>query len=73
MTSGDSPKPRCDHGCCVADRKMFVFGGSAGDNLWLNDLSYLCLGEHAVTGMPEQASHMFYRYNGVGITGCIGL
>ena len=43
-TTGIAPKPRCDHGCCVADKKMFVFGGSAGDSLWLNDLNYLDLG-----------------------------
>ena len=43
-TTGDIPLPRCDHSCCVIDQKMFVFGGSAGESLWLNDLSYLNLG-----------------------------
>ena len=43
-TTGQIPKPRCDHGCAVLDNKMVIFGGSAGECVWLNDLNHLNLG-----------------------------
>jgi hypothetical protein len=42
-TTGDKPRSRCDHGSAVLGNKMFIFGGSGGEDLWLNDLTYLDL------------------------------
>ncbi|XP_019854401.1 PREDICTED: RING finger protein B-like isoform X2 [Amphimedon queenslandica] len=42
-TSDMKPSSRCDYGCVVMDNKMYVFGGSGGESLWFNDLSYLDL------------------------------
>ena len=44
-TSGQTPQARCDHGSALVGRRMAVFGGSAGENKWLNDLHFLDLGE----------------------------
>ena len=33
----------CDHGCCLVGSKMYVSGGSGGENVWYNDLHYLDL------------------------------
>ena len=34
---------RCDHGSCVVGSRMYVSGGSGGENVWYSDLYYLDL------------------------------
>ena len=45
-TKGQVPQARCDHGSAVVGRRVAVFGGSAGEDLWLNDLHFLDLGKN---------------------------
>ena len=52
-TSGQAPQARCDHGSALVGRRMAIFGGSAGENKWLNDLHFLDLGKCGRDVEPE--------------------
>ncbi|KJE92703.1 hypothetical protein CAOG_03617 [Capsaspora owczarzaki ATCC 30864] len=40
-TSGPVPSPRCDHAAASIDSRVYIFGGTAGSDVWLNSLHCL--------------------------------
>eukprot|EP01136_Pigoraptor_vietnamica_P038349 Opistho-1_new@107543 len=57
QTIDKPPPPRCDHTITPVDRKLYVFGGSGGEDVWFND-TYIfdCVthawGVPAINGVP---------------------
>ena len=43
-TTGSPPAGRCDHAMVAVGDRLFITAGSAGSDLWLNDMFVLSLG-----------------------------